>query len=48
MARQGHGFSMSRAAKVLKTDSSTGIMSEVTPNGSEMGEIAIHGNLVMK
>lgn len=48
MARQGHGFSTSRAAKVLKTDPETGVMSEVRRDGTELGEIAIHGNIVMK
>lgn len=48
MARQGHGFSMSRAAKVLKTNPASGAMCEVAWDGKEMGEIAVHGNLVMK
>lgn len=48
MARQGHGFSTSRSVKVLKTDPETQIMTEVSPTGTEMGEIAIHGNIVMK
>jgi acyl-CoA synthetase (AMP-forming)/AMP-acid ligase II len=48
MARQGHGFSTSSSAKVVKTDPSTGQLSEVRRDGSELGEIAIHGNIVMK
>lgn len=48
MARQGHGFSTSRTVKVLKTDETTGKMTEVARNGQEMGEIAIQGNIVMK
>lgn len=48
MARQGHGFATSRSAKVLKTDTQSSSMQEVTHDGQELGEIAIHGNIVMK
>lgn len=47
MARQGHGFSTSRSVKVVKIDDSDNV-TEVAHNGQELGEIAIHGNLVMK
>lgn len=48
MARQGHGFSTSRSVKVLKTHPETNVQAEVLHNGSDMGEIAIQGNIVMK
>jgi acyl-CoA synthetase (AMP-forming)/AMP-acid ligase II len=54
MARQGHGYSTSRAVMVLKMQHEdhvhTGFepLVEVEHNAMELGEIAIHGNLVMK
>ncbi|ORY79539.1 AMP-binding domain protein [Protomyces lactucae-debilis] len=54
MARQGHGFSTSRAVMVIKPQpedhvhTGTEQLVEVEHNGRELGEIAIHGNLAMK
>lgn len=48
MARQGHGFSTARAAKVLVTDEATGKLREVRRDATEMGELVLHGNIVMK
>jgi len=45
MARQGHGFVMSEAVRVIKTDLPEGEIVDVAMNGEEIGEIVFTGNI---
>ena len=48
MARQGHGFVTSQAARVIKTDQPEGVIVDVEKNGKEIGEIVFTGNICAK
>lgn len=48
MARQGHGFVTSQAARVIKPDLEEGVLIEVEKNGKEIGEIVLSGNICAK
>lgn len=48
MARQGHGFVTSQAARVIKPDLPDGVLIEVEQNGKEIGEIIFSGNICAK
>lgn len=48
MARQGHGFVTSLAARVIKPDLPAGEIVDVSRNGKEIGEIVFSGNICAK
>jgi acyl-CoA synthetase (AMP-forming)/AMP-acid ligase II len=48
MARQGHGFVTSQAARVIKTELPEGEIVDVTKDGKEIGEIVFSGNICAK
>jgi acyl-CoA synthetase (AMP-forming)/AMP-acid ligase II len=48
MARQGHGFVTSQAARVIKPDEPEGVLIDVKKDGKEIGEIVIAGNICAK
>jgi len=48
MARQGHGFVTSQAARVIKTEQPPGVLIDIEKNGKEIGEIVFSGNICAK
>ncbi|USP78322.1 hypothetical protein yc1106_05596 [Curvularia clavata] len=48
MARQGHGFVVSKALRVIKTEQPAGVLTDVERNGKEIGEIIFNGNICAK
>ncbi|CAN9304270.1 unnamed protein product [Alternaria alternata] len=48
MARQGHGFIVGKATRVIKTEQPEGVLTDVARNGKEIGEVIFEGNICAK
>jgi len=48
MARQGHGFIMGKATRVIKTEQPEGVLTDVERNSKEIGEVIFEGNICAK